>query len=208
MAVDDSRHSHLNRLHQFDCCQASENHNIFSIHQPAAYTGVLSGSYLDLSLTGWQWNAFVVVCALLCVGGHISDLHSLPSAFTQSVTFVHFSTRPPYFVCQYLHLLMGCLTCLLERMELEVWSRLQRQDTGGGISYHGHQKCLVGSHSLGLGKINQTAPDNRRPRGSPLPFPHPSITLAPRLSRFLSVAGFIGEETENRKPQCGKPLVI
>lgn len=42
--------------------------------------------------------------------------------------------------------------------EQEVWSGLEGLDTGGGISYHSHQKCLVGSHSLGLGKINQTAP--------------------------------------------------
>lgn len=87
----------------------------------------------------------------------MSDLHSLPSAFTQSATFVHFSARPPYFVFQY-QLLERWLTWLLERLELEVWSGLEGLDIGGGISYHSHQKCLVGRHSLGLGKINQTPP--------------------------------------------------
>ena len=133
------------------------------------------------------------------MGGHTSDLHSLPSAFTQSDTFVHFSTRPPYFVFQYL-LLEGRLTWLLERLEQEVWSGLQGLDTGGGISYRSHQKCLVGSHSLGLGKINQTAPlpppqnDSVRQittdQGGPLsPFPTRLSLLLPRLSLSRSLPG-------------------
>lgn len=64
-----------------------------------------------------------------------------------------------------------------------VWAREVRTR---GWDILSHQKCLVGGHSFGLGKINQTTPpptslndtDNSRPRGSPLSFPHPSITIA------------------------------
>lgn len=128
------------------------------------------------------------------MGGHLSDLHSLPSDFTQSATFVHFSTRPPYFVFQY-QLLERQLTWLLERLKLEVWLGLEGLDTGGGISYHSHQKCLVGSHSLGLGKINQTAPPLSNDwvrqitadHGGPLsPFPTRLSLLLPSLSLPLS----------------------
>lgn len=46
-------------------------------------------------------------------------------------------------------------------------------------------------------------------QGGPLsPFPTRLSLLLPRLPLSRSLAGFIGEETENRKPQCGKPLVI
>lgn len=37
----------------------------------------------------------------LSMGGHVSDLDSLPFSFTQSFPVAHFSTRPPYFVFQY-----------------------------------------------------------------------------------------------------------
>lgn len=46
-------------------------------------------------------------------------------------------------------------------------------------------------------------------RGGPLSlFPTRLSLLLYRLSLSCSLTGFIGEETEHRKAQCGKPLVI
>lgn len=49
----------------------------------------LSSAYHEQDGWHWLWNVFVLTWVLLCVGGQLSDPHSLPSAFTQSATFAH-----------------------------------------------------------------------------------------------------------------------
>lgn len=132
----------------------------------------------------------------------------LPSAFTQSATHAHFRKRQPYFVFQY-QLLEGWLTWSLEMLEQEVWSGLEGLETRGGISYHSHQKCLVGSHSFGLGKINQTTHTPLLPPQMTVrqittdqggPFSPPVYLYCPTVFLFPApLSGFIGEETETQK---------